>query len=76
MANFDLLLDVHIDLVHWNMAWAFNHALRSLLERTGDATSKNLKFRELRRVAGISNRARTQTITETPRNVILLHDVA
>ncbi len=57
VANVDLFLDVHVDLVHRDVARAFHHALRSLLERTRDATTENFQLGKLCCIAGVGDRA-------------------
>ena len=76
LADLDLPLDVHVDLVHRNVARPLDHALSAERPATFDQAAQDIQFGELSRVAGVGNRPRTQPISQTPGHVILTHDRA
>ncbi len=76
VADFDLPLDVHLDLVQRNVSWSFNHDLRAFFPTAFGAFTENVQFGELSVVGSVCDRPRTQSIAERPGHVVLTHDVA
>src|SRR5262249_19708704 len=72
----ELLVHVDLDLVHRHMAGALDHDLAALVPRDLREFAERLQLRKLRAVVGIRDRARTQSVAERERDVILAHEVA
>ena len=73
-----LLFEPHVplDLVHRHVARPFDHHLAVALSRTAAQFAHHLQLGELGFVAGVGDRSRPQPVPQTPRHVVLAHDVA
>ena len=76
VAQLHFLFHLHFDLVHRNVAGAFDHYLHVVLPGFLGEFAKHSQFRELRFVAGVGNRAGTQAIAERKTDVVLFHNFA
>ena len=71
-----LLLHVHGDLVHRQVAGTFDHHLAAARPGPSGQLAQRLQLGELRRVGGVGDRAGAQAVAEAPGHVVLPHDVA
>ena len=76
MAEIALLLDVHFDEVHRDVAGAFDHDLTAMLPRFQRQFAESFQFGKLGCVVGIGQAAGTQAIAEAEGDVIRFHDFA
>ena len=76
VAELGFLAHVHFDLVHRNVAGAFDHDLGALLTAAASEFAEHFQFRKLRGVAGVGDGAGAQAIAEAPGDIVLAHDVA
>ena len=58
VADFDLLLDVHVDLVHRDVARTFDHDLRAVLPAALGELAQDVELGELGLVAGVGDASR------------------
>ena len=71
-----LHFDVHAHGVERNVPRSLDHHLHVMLPCALSELAKRHKFRELRRVVGIGQRARTQTVAKRERHIVLGEDLA
>ncbi len=71
-----LHLDVHAHGVERNMARSFDHHLHIVVPCALGQFAQRHELGELRRVVRVGERARTQTVAERERDVVLREDVA
>ena len=76
LAPLQLLLHVLANQVHRHVARAFVHDLDVVLPRNFCELALRLQFGKLRLIVGVSDRARTQAVTERKRHIVGLHDFA
>src|ERR1700679_2636169 len=63
-AELDFLVDLLLDLVHGNVARAFDHDLNVVLPGLAGELAESLQFGKLRFVGGVRNRARTEAVAK------------
>ncbi len=77
VADLDFLVDLHLDLVHRDVARALDHRLDVVLPSAFVVQlAEGFEFGELRLVAGIGQRTGPQTVAEREADVVLLEDLA
>ena len=76
VAGLQLAVHVLLDLVHRDMAGAFDHHLNIVFLRNPVEFAQCLQFGELRRVIGIRRRTGPQTVAQRERHVIAAEDFA
>ena len=76
MAPFHLQVDLLLDLVHGNVAGAFDHHLNVVLPGFLGQFAQHFEFGELRFVAGVGDRAGPQAVAERKTYVVLLEHFA
>ena len=76
VAQLALLLDVHLDQVHRNMARALDHHLDVVLPRFQRQLAQRLQLGELGVVVGVGQAAGTQTVAEAVGHVVSAQDLA
>ena len=74
MADLQLFVHVLFDQMHGNVPRAFNHGLHVVAPGDFGQFPERFQLAELRRVVGIGNTSRTQTVPKGKGHVILLHD--
>ena len=72
-AIFHFLVHLLLDLVQRHMAGTFDHDLHVILPRPRSQLTQGLQFGELRRIAGICDATRTQSIAEREAHIVLRH---
>ncbi len=76
VAEFLLLFHVHLHLVEGNMPRTLHHDLHARRTRPAHKFSQNGQFPELCRVARIRQTARTQSVPQRNRHVVLAQNLA
>ena len=71
VAPLHLPLDVHVDLVHRDVARPFDHHLRALLPGPAGQLAQHVELGELGLVAGVGDRAGPQPVAQAPGDVVL-----
>ena len=72
VAQLLFLLDLHLDLVHRNVAGAFDHHLDVVLPGLLGQLAQSLQLGELRFVAGVGDAAGAQAVAQREADVVLL----
>ena len=75
-AQLHLEIDVLLDLVHPDMAGAFDHRLDIVLPRDLRELAERLELRQLGAIVRVRRRARAQAIAERERDIVLFHHLA
>ena len=76
VAELDFFFHLLLDLVHRDVAGAFDHHLHVVLPGDLRQFAQSFQFGELGFVAGIGDAAGTQAVAQRKADVILLHDFA
>ena len=75
VAELDFLVDLLLDLVHGDVAGAFDHDLHVVLPGLAGELAEGLQFGELRFVAGVGDAAGAEAVAEREADVVLRHDL-
>ena len=76
VAQLDFFFHLQFDLVHRNVAGAFDHHLHIVFPGFFGQFAQDFQFGELRFVAGVGEAAGAQAIAERKADVVLLEDLA
>ena len=76
VAELVFLLDLHLDLVHRDVAGAFDHHLHVVLPGVLGQLAERLQLGELGFVAGVGDAAGAQAVAQGEAHVVLLEDLA
>src|SRR5215471_3905673 len=75
-ANFFLLLDLKLDLVHRDVSRTLDHDLHVVTPSDARQFSKGFQFRELRRVTSVGNRTRSEPVAQRESYVVFSKNAA
>ena len=75
VAEFDFFFDLLLDLVHGDVAGAFDHDLHVVLPGFLGEFAESLEFGELGFVAGVGDAAGTKAVAEGEADVVLLENL-
>ena len=76
MAFFDLAFHIFLDLMHGHVSGTFDKGLHILVPGAEHQLAHSVQLGELRFIVGIVDRARTKSVTQRHRNVILSQNIA
>ncbi len=76
VAELDLLLDVHLDLVERDVPGALDHGLDPHVPGPVDQLAQRLQLSELGLVGGVGQAPGSEPVAQRMRHVVLLHDRA